>query len=163
MTLFKALRFILSLAVFALAPWALAQGTCFSSVSEYNAIKSKLPATFQRLPVYLTADTWKATAAFVLNQSGNKLMVGSHVSAIVSSYNVNSDATEVRQICYDGKSFKVSLKNGKSYDGQVVGSQVVIMGLPFKKSTPAEFASIVNKAGNGATKSVVAKGAAGGQ
>ena len=140
MKLFRVLCLILSL--IGMAPSAFADNVCMSSAADYSANKSKLPAVFQNLPVTLTTNSWKATAGLKIRLAGSRLKLEGHVWSVTDLY---SDDAYIKQICYDGSNFKVTLDNGKSYTAEVSGNSVSIKGATFQKSSDAQFAGIVEK------------------
>lgn len=117
--------------------------TCVTSSADFEAKKSDFPPIVQHLPAMLTADSMFVTAGLKIRAVGAKLKLEGYVWKPGDIY---SDDGYLKKVCYDGKTFKVTLENGKTYDARVQSSRAVsIQGVTFKKSSDAEFAGIVQK------------------
>lgn len=134
---FLAISFILS----AKQVWA--EAVCVSSFSEYEQQKNKLPKVLQELPTLLTVDSFLVTAALKIRPAGEKLKLEGYVWQPGSIY---ADDGYIKSACYENDVLKVTLDNGKTYEGKVGTEKAVeIKGFKFKQSTERQFASIVEK------------------
>lgn len=120
-----------------------AEQTCVSSVSEFNAQSSKFPAAVQPLPALLATDGMFVTAGLKIKAVGDKLKLEGYVWQPGDIY---VDDVYVSKACFDGKTFDITMENGKTYSAKVKGKDAVsIQGVTFEKSNEKKFASIVNK------------------
>lgn len=152
----RGLNLIMSLVVLALGSAAWAQKTCISNMADYNAKKSQLPSIFQNLPVAFTVDGF-VTAAVKISPAGSKLKLEGGQSVFGST---QVDDSYVKQICYDGSGFQVTLESGKSYKAQLAGGAISIKGVTLNRTSIAKFNSIMNnlRGSGGGSSSRIASG-----
>lgn len=125
------------------AAQANAEAICVSSFSEFNEQKGKLPNVIQELPTMLTVDSFIVTAALKIRPAGDRLKLEGYVWQPGSIY---ADDGYIQSACYENDILKVTLENGKTYEGKVSKDKAVeIRGFKFKHSTERQFASIVEK------------------
>lgn len=122
---------------------AWAEPICVSSVSEHQKQKDNLPAILQELPTLLTVDSFFLTAGLKIRPVGDKLKLEGYVWQPGDIY---ADDGYIKSACYENMILKVTLDNGKTYEGKVgVDKAIEIKGFKFKQSTDRQFANIVEK------------------
>lgn len=140
-TLFFGLGFSLS---------GFAAETCINTASELAAKKSEFPKFLQENPpVLFTRDKFPVTA-LSFRIVDNKI-VGEAVYKIL--FGIKKDSGYVKRICYNGTDLKVTLevqkdggKESKDFNVKMLSDSVVsVKGFELKKSSPAEFASVLDQ------------------
>lgn len=137
------MRAILAICILASTQQARAEAICVSSLSEHARHKSKLPNVLQELPTLLTVDSFFLTAGLKIRPVGEKLKLEGYVWQPGDIY---ADDGYIRSACYENNVLKVTLDNGKTYEGKVNTDKAIeIKGFKFKQSTERQFANIVEK------------------
>lgn len=122
---------------------------CASNVAEFNALKSKIPASFQNLPAVFTIDKPSSgilspavRAGFVLKAVGDNLVLQMKVVRPIQT----SNQQKVAQACLSGNNIVVKLENGKEYKVAVLsGGRIDIDGRQLSKTTISSFTQLMNK------------------
>ena len=121
----------------------LAADVCVSNTAEFAAQAKNLPSVVQQLPTMLTTDGFLVTAGLKIRAAGDKLKMEGYVWKPGDIY---TDDAYIKQACFDGVNFNVTLEHGKSYAAKIKGDKSVsIQGITFEKSSDAKFAGIIEK------------------
>lgn len=136
------IKYIL-LASLSLPVFSFAAPICAKSVKEFDQQKKQFPALFQELPALFTIDKFVAKGGVRVRAVGDKFKMEGSVDTLKGFYN---DDSYIKLICVEGSKVFLTFENNKIQEVTVKGNTASIEGADFTKSTPDEFARLVNKA-----------------
>ncbi|UOF00277.1 hypothetical protein [Bdellovibrio reynosensis] len=121
---------------------SLAAPVCVSNFKEFEQKKSGFPKAVQSMPTVFTIDSFVAKGGVRVRVVENKFKLEGSVDTLKGFYN---DDAYVKSICSSGNLLVLTFENGKTQEVEINGNKAKIEGGTFTKSTPAEFAKLVNE------------------
>lgn len=121
---------------------SLAAPVCVSNFKEFEQKKTSFPKAVQSMPAVFTIDSFVATGGVRVRVVENKFKLEGSVDTLKGFYN---DDAYVKAICTSDNLLVLTFENGKTQEVAINGNKAKIEGGTFSKSTPAEFAKLVNE------------------
>lgn len=138
--------------------FAQAEERCMTTPQDLLSSKEHLPAIFQNLPIHLKKSDNKAgDGAIKIYGDGARLKLEGFKKLAFFKL---TDTFEIKQICHEGSSFKITFANGKTETFQVDKTSVLYDGYTFshiKETDFKSFAALFSK-GDESQKSGAAEG-----
>jgi hypothetical protein len=115
---------------------------CFSTVADWQKVRSELPSTMQTVPIYAIHQSWDMTGAAEIVVVGNTFQISGRIQDVFVGD--ITDSGTVAQACIQGTQMTVAFTTGQSQTIDLTPNGISVDGYEFDTTTQQTFQSVMS-------------------